>query len=54
MNDGPLGLDLAICLEGVPASQHLVEDDPKGPDVGLGADFLPANLLGAHIADRPQ
>jgi hypothetical protein len=39
-------------MEGPPAGQHLVEDDPEREEVGALIARLAAHLFGRHIADR--
>ena len=45
---------LGLALEGQASREHLVEDDPEGPDVGAGVDVLAEELLGRHVGDGPD
>ena len=46
--------DSRAAAEWRPTRQHLVEDHSQREDVRSGIDFVASDLLGRHIADRPQ
>ena len=43
-----------VGLEGQPPREHLIEDDPRGVDVGALVDRAARGLLGAHVARGPE
>jgi hypothetical protein len=43
-----------LTVEGSAAREHLEQHGPEREDVGSGAGFLPFDLFGRHVLERPE